>query len=35
MSDVAIFLWGLIAFFFAVGPLMVAAFLEFRDNRQK
>lgn len=35
MSDTAIFLWGLLAFSCAVGPLMVAAFLDFRENRQK
>jgi hypothetical protein len=34
MSDIGIFLWGLLAFFLAVGPLMVAAYLDNRDRKQ-
>lgn len=32
MSDAVIFIFGVIAFLFAVGPLMVAAYLEYRDG---
>lgn len=30
MSDALIFIFGLVAFLFAVGPLIVAAYLDFR-----
>jgi hypothetical protein len=33
MSDVAIFLWGTIAFTLAVGPLAVASFLDYRGRQ--
>ena len=32
MSDTWIFLWGLLAFLLAVGPLMVAAYLDAQDR---
>ena len=32
MSDTWIFIWGLLAFLLAVGPLAVAAYLDFRDR---
>jgi hypothetical protein len=32
MSDTLIFIWGLLAFLLAVGPLMVAAYLDYRDK---
>ena len=32
MSETWIFLWGLLAFLLAVGPLMVAAFLDYREK---
>ena len=32
MSDAWIFAFGVVAFLFAVGPLMVAAYLDFRDG---
>lgn len=35
MSDLAIFIWGLIATFLAVGPLMVAAYLDWRQKRRE
>ena len=34
MSDFWIFMWGLLAFFLAVGPLMVAAYLDKNDRDQ-
>jgi hypothetical protein len=33
MNDTWIFIWGLLAFLLAVGPLMVAAFLDNKDKR--
>lgn len=33
MNDLWIFIWGLFAFFLAVGPLMVAAYLDQQDKR--
>lgn len=33
MNEIYIFMWGLLAFFLAVGPLVVAAFLDNRENR--
>jgi hypothetical protein len=32
MSDTLIFLWGLLAFLLAVGPLMVAVYLDSQDR---
>ena len=32
MSDLWIFIFGMIAFLFAVGPLMIAAYLDYRDG---
>ena len=32
MSNTLIFIWGLLAFLLAVGPLMVAAYLDYRDK---
>jgi hypothetical protein len=32
MSDTWIFIWGLLAFLLAVGPLAVAGYLDFRDK---
>jgi len=32
MSDGLIFIFGVVAFLFAVGPLMVAAYLDYRDG---
>ena len=32
MSNTFIFIWGLLAFLLAVGPLMVAAYLDYRDK---
>ena len=34
MNDTWIFIWGLLAFLLAVGPLMVAAVLDYRDKQQ-
>jgi hypothetical protein len=35
MNETWIFVWGLLAFFLAVGPLMVAAYLDNKDRGQK
>ena len=35
MSDGVIFIWGLIATILAVGPLAVAAYLDWRDKQAK
>ena len=35
MSDLWIFIWGILAFILAVGPLMVAAYLDYQDKRQE
>jgi len=35
MSDSIIFIWGIIAFLFAVGPLGVAAYLDMRDKDKR
>ena len=35
MSDFGIFIWGTLAFFTAVGPLMVAAYLDYRDEKKE
>lgn len=35
MSDLAIFIWGLFAFLLAVGPLVVAAYLDYRDKAKE
>ena len=32
MNEIWIFLWGLLAFILAVGPLMIAALFEYRDK---
>lgn len=32
MSETALFAWGLIAFLLAVGPLVVAALLDYRER---
>jgi len=34
MSDFWIFVWGILAFLLAVGPLMVAAYLDYQDKGQ-
>lgn len=34
MSDFWIFVWGILAFLLAVGPLMVVAYLDFQDKGQ-
>lgn len=33
MNETWIFVWGLVAFFLAVGPLLVAAYLDSKDER--
>ena len=35
MSDTGLFIWGLVAFLFAVGPLSVAAFLDIKEKKDK
>ena len=35
MSDVWIFIWGILAFLLAVGPLMVVAYLDYRERDQE
>jgi len=35
MSDFWIFVWGILAFLLAVGPLMVAAYLDYQDRDQE
>jgi hypothetical protein len=35
MSDNLLFIWGLIAFLFAVGPLSVAAYLDTKEKKDK
>jgi hypothetical protein len=32
MSNFWIFIWGMFAFLLAVGPLVVAAYLDYRDK---
>lgn len=32
MSNTWIFIWGTLAFLLAVGPLMVATYLDYQDN---
>lgn len=34
MSDTVLFIWGLIAFILAVGPLSVAAYLDLREKNK-
>lgn len=33
MNETWIFFWGLVAFFLAVGPLAIAAYLDRRDKQ--
>lgn len=35
MNEIWIFTWGLLAFLLAVGPLMVAAYLDRREREQE
>jgi len=35
MVDLWIFVWGILAFFLAVGPLMLAAYLDYQDKGQE
>jgi hypothetical protein len=35
MNEIWIFMWGLLAFFLAVGPLAVAAYLDRREQGQE
>ncbi len=35
MSDSILFIWGIIAFLFAVGPLSVAAYLDIKEKKDK
>jgi len=35
MSDFWIFIWGILAFFLAVGSLMAAASLDYQDRGQE
>jgi hypothetical protein len=35
MSNVLIFVWGIIAFSLAVGPLIAAAYLDRKDKTQE
>ena len=35
MSDFWILIWGILAFLLAVGPLMVAAYLDYQDKGQE
>ncbi|MFN2200571.1 MAG: hypothetical protein ACK2UO_05165 [Caldilineaceae bacterium] len=35
MSDTVLFVWGTVAFLVAVGPLAIAAFLDYRDRANK
>ena len=35
MSDLGIFIWGILAFIMAIGPLTIAAYLDYRDRAQK
>lgn len=32
MSETTLFVWGVVAFTLAVGPLIVAAYLDFREQ---
>ena len=34
MSDNVLFIWGTIAFLFAVGPLTIAALLDLKDGEK-
>jgi len=34
MSDTLIFIWGLLAVVLAVGPLVLAAILDLREDRE-
>ena len=34
MNELALFLYGLLAFSLAVGPLLIAAFLDSRDKKK-
>jgi hypothetical protein len=35
MNETWIFIWGILAFLLAVGPLLVAAYLDNKDGRQE
>jgi len=35
MNETLLFVFGLIAFLLAVGPLAVAAYLEFKESKEK
>ena len=35
MDETLLFVFGLIAFFLAVGPLAAAAYLDFRESREE
>ena len=35
MNETLLFVFGLIAFLLAVGPLAVAAYLDFRESREE
>lgn len=35
MSDSILFIWGIIAFLFAVGPLSVAAYLDMKEKNER
>jgi hypothetical protein len=35
MSDLGIIIWGFLAFILAVGPLMVAAYLDNKDRQRE
>jgi hypothetical protein len=34
MNDTILFIWGVVATLFAVGPLVVAAYLDWRKGRR-
>lgn len=35
MNDTILFIWGVVATIFAVGPLAVAAYLDWRQERRR
>jgi hypothetical protein len=35
MSDTGLFIWGMIAFLLAVGPLSVAAYLDLKEENKR
>lgn len=35
MNETTLFIWGLLATLLAIGPLAVAAYLDWRDKRQE